>query len=110
MGKKAPSCDTATFHLSGPSKKIMLPHIIQAEDLDASTRKIIHITKDMKPVAGNPFMGKAKARLEIYAYGFRNPDRLAINSVTGGLWEVEFGPRGSDEVNLIKSGGNYGSH
>ena len=81
---------------------------VKAQDLSATTGKIIHITKDGKPVAGNPFIGKAGARPEIYALGFRNPDGLAINPVTGKLWEVEFGPRGGDEVNLIKPGGNYG--
>ncbi|MEN0052693.1 MAG: PQQ-dependent sugar dehydrogenase [Mucilaginibacter sp.] len=81
---------------------------VKAQDLEATTGKIIHITKDGKPVAGNPFIGKANAKPEIYAYGFRNPDGLSINPVTGALWEVEFGPRGGDEVNLIKAGGNYG--
>lgn len=81
---------------------------VKAQDLTATTGKIIHITKEGKPVAGNPFIGKVNAKPEIYAYGFRNPDGLAINPVTGGLWEVEFGPRGGDEVNLIKPGGNYG--
>ncbi len=81
---------------------------VKAQDLDATTGKIIHITKQGKPVAGNPFIGKANAKPEIYAYGFRNEDGLAINPVTGELWETEFGPRGGDEVNLIKRGGNYG--
>ncbi len=81
---------------------------VKAQDLSATTGKIIHITKEGKPVTGNPFIGKAGAKPEIYAYGFRNPDGLAINPVTGGLWEVEFGPRGGDEVNLIQPGGNYG--
>ena len=81
---------------------------VKAQDLNATTGKIIHITKEGKPVAGNPFIGKANAKPEIYAYGFRNPDGLALNPVTGGLWEIEFGPRGGDEVNLIKAGGNYG--
>ena len=81
---------------------------VKAQDLSATTGKIIHITKEGKSVAGNPFTSKAGAKPEIYAYGFRNPDGLALNPVTGGLWEVEFGPRGGDEVNLIKAGGNYG--
>ncbi len=81
---------------------------VKAQDLSTTTGKIIHITTDGKPVAGNPFIGKKGAKPEIYAYGFRNQDGLAINPVTGGLWEVEFGPRGGDEVNLIKPGGNYG--
>ncbi|MDO3628586.1 PQQ-dependent sugar dehydrogenase [Mucilaginibacter sp. BT774] len=81
---------------------------VKAQDLSATTGKIIHITKDGKPVATNPFINKPNAKPEIYAYGFRNQDGLAINPATGGLWEVEFGPRGGDEVNLIKPGGNYG--
>lgn len=80
----------------------------KAQDLNATTGKIIHITKDGKPVAGNPFIGQADAKPEIYAYGFRNPDGLAINPANGNLWETEFGPRGGDEINLIKPGGNYG--
>ena len=80
----------------------------KAQDLSATTGKIIHITKDGKPVAGNPFIGQANAKPEIYAYGFRNPDGLSINPVNGDLWETEFGPRGGDEINLIKPGGNYG--
>lgn len=80
----------------------------KAQDLSATTGKIIHITKDGKPVAGNPFTGQANAKPEIYAYGFRNPDGLAINPTNGDLWETEFGPRGGDEINLIKPGGNYG--
>lgn len=81
---------------------------MKAQDLSATTGKIIHITKDGKPVNGNPFIGKANAKPEIYAYGFRNPDGLSFDPVTGGLWEAEFGPRGGDEINLIKPGGNYG--
>ena len=81
---------------------------VKAQDLSATTGKIIHITKEGKPVADNPFIGKANAKPEIYALGFRNPDGFSINPVTGDLWETEFGPRGGDEINLIKRGGNYG--
>jgi len=81
---------------------------VKAQDLSTTTGKILRITKEGKPVAGNPFIGKAGAKPEIYAYGFRNQDGMAFHPVTGDLWEVEFGPRGGDEVNLIKAGGNYG--
>lgn len=80
----------------------------KAQDLNATIGKIIHITKDGKPVAGNPFESQTDAKAEIYAYGLRNPDGLSINPVNGDLWEAEFGPRGGDEINLIKPGGNYG--
>lgn len=81
---------------------------IQAQALNSSLGKIVHLTKDGKPVPNGPFASKAGAKSEIYAYGFRNPDGLAINPLTGDLWEAEFGPRGGDEVNLIKPGKNYG--
>ena len=48
------------------------------------------------------------ARPEIYAYGIRNAQSLDIHPVTGDLWEAEFGPRGGDELNIIKPGKNYG--
>jgi glucose/arabinose dehydrogenase len=81
---------------------------MKAQDLIAGIGKIIHITKTGKAVAGGPFAGKANALPEIYAYGIRNPDGLAWNPQTGQLWEAEFGPRGGDEINIIKPGANYG--
>lgn len=81
---------------------------MKAQDLSAGIGKIIHITKSGKAVAGGPFAGKANALPEIYAYGLRNPDGLAWNPQTGELWEAEFGPRGGDEINIIKPGNNYG--
>ena len=81
---------------------------IQAQHLNSSLGKILHLTTEGKAVANGPFAGKADARPEIYAYGLRNPDGLAINPQTGDLWEAEFGPRGGDELNLIKPGKNYG--
>lgn len=81
---------------------------MKAQDLSAGIGKIIHITKTGKPVAGGPFAGKAGALPEIYSYGHRNPDGLAWNPATGELWEAEFGPRGGDEINIIKPGRNYG--
>jgi len=48
------------------------------------------------------------ARPEIWSYGHRNPQGLAINPASGRLWETEHGPRGGDEVNIIEKGKNYG--
>lgn len=80
----------------------------QAQQLNSSLGKVIRITKDGKPVAGNPFEGKAGAKPEIYSYGHRNVQGLAFHPVTNDLWEVEFGPRGGDELNRIEPGKNYG--
>lgn len=80
----------------------------EAQYLNSALGKIIRITTDGKPAPGNPFEGNANARPELYSYGHRNVQGLAINPATGDLWETEFGPRGGDEVNLIKPGKNYG--
>lgn len=80
----------------------------QAQDLNSAFGKIVHITTDGKPVAGNPFEGRSDALPEIYSYGHRNPQGLAFHPETGELWSNEFGPRGGDELNLIKPGVNYG--
>ncbi len=80
----------------------------QAQDLNSALGKIVRITKDGQPAAGNPFIGRAGARPELYSYGHRNVQGLAFHPATGDLWEGEFGPRGGDEINLIKPGHNYG--
>ncbi|TMI62765.1 MAG: PQQ-dependent sugar dehydrogenase [Bacteroidetes bacterium] len=80
----------------------------KAQLLSAGQGKVFKITKEGKPAPGNPFAKQKDAMPEIYAYGFRNPQSLDINPVTGELWEAEFGPRGGDELNLVKAGKDYG--
>ncbi|MEQ1678790.1 MAG: PQQ-dependent sugar dehydrogenase, partial [Chitinophagaceae bacterium] len=80
----------------------------QAQWLHSGLGKIFKITKDGKPAPGNPFINQKDAMPEIYAYGIRNAQSLDIHPVTGELWEAEFGPRGGDELNIIKAGKNYG--
>ena len=59
----------------------------QAQHLNSGLGKIIRITKDGKPADGNQFIGKANARPEIYSYGHRNVQGIALHPVTGDLWE-----------------------
>ncbi len=80
----------------------------QAQLLNSGLGKIFRITKDGKPAPGNPFINQQGAMPEIYAYGIRNAQSLDIHPATGELWEAEFGPRGGDELNIIKAGKNYG--
>lgn len=80
----------------------------QAQLLQSGLGKIFRITKEGKPAPGNPFLNNKNAMPEIYAYGIRNAQSLDIHPVTGELWEAEFGPRGGDELNIIKAGKNYG--
>ncbi len=65
----------------------------QAQDINSGLGKVIRITTNGKPAAGNPFEGKENARPELYSYGHRNVQGIALHPVTGDLWENEFGPR-----------------
>ncbi len=69
---------------------------------------MIRIAPDGSVPSGNPFAGRADAKPEIWSYGHRNAQSLAIHPASGELWEIEHGPRGGDEVNLIGKGKNYG--
>ena len=80
----------------------------QAQWLNSALGKLLHITTDGKPAANNPFLNNSTAMPEVYSYGHRNVQGLAFHPETGDLWENEFGPRGGDELNLIKPGKNYG--
>lgn len=81
---------------------------IQAQSLNSAIGKILRITTDGQPAAGNPFIGQAGALPEIYTLGHRNEYGLSFHPATGDLWEAELGPRGGDEINLIRAGANYG--
>jgi aldose sugar dehydrogenase len=79
-----------------------------AQSLDNGHGKILRITTDGQPAPDNPFINQADKHREIYAYGLRNTQGLAIHPLTGDLWSNDMGPQGGDELNLIKSSKNYG--
>jgi glucose/arabinose dehydrogenase len=98
----------------------------QAQNLGNHLGKIIRIRPDGSVPPDNPFVGsaalaseasgqrgnsigaRAGAKPEIWSYGHRNPQGLALHPATGKLWEHEHGPRGGDEINIIEKGRNYG--
>jgi len=79
-----------------------------AQDLDKLQGKVVRLKADGSVPPDNPFVGQAGARPEIWSYGHRNPQGMALNPWTGQLWENEHGPRGGDEINLVQRGKNYG--
>jgi Glucose/sorbosone dehydrogenases len=79
-----------------------------AQTLDNDLGKIVRITTDGTAPPDNPFANKPGARPEIWSYGHRNPQGLALNPADGKLWEQEHGARGGDEINIIQKGHNYG--
>lgn len=79
-----------------------------AQTLSNHLGKMIRIYEDGRVPENNPFVNDPKAKPEIWSYGHRNPNGLNINPYTGELWEHEHGPKGGDEINIIKPGLNYG--
>lgn len=80
----------------------------RAQQLDDHAGSVIRLNEDGSVPKDNPFVGKAGARPEIFSYGNRNVQGAGMHPRTGELWTHEHGPQGGDEVNVIRSGINYG--
>jgi glucose/arabinose dehydrogenase/cytochrome c553 len=79
-----------------------------AQDLARAGGKIHRLHDDGRVPADNPFVGDPSAVPSIWSYGHRNPQGLAFSPATGELFSSEHGPRGGDELNLVRRGANYG--
>ena len=79
-----------------------------AQDLSNHHGKIVRLHDDGRVPADNPFVTRAGAKPEIWSYGHRNLQGLAIDPETGDIWANEHGPQGGDELNRIQPGRNYG--
>jgi glucose/arabinose dehydrogenase len=79
-----------------------------AQSLSRHAGSVVRIKPDGSVPSDNPFVSQGDALPEIYSYGHRNPQGLAIHPETGRVWTQEHGPQGGDEVNLIEAGANYG--
>jgi glucose/arabinose dehydrogenase len=79
-----------------------------AQDLSKPNGKVHRLFDDGRVPKDNPFYEKAGAYKSIWSYGNRNPQGLDLHPVTGDIWETEHGPRGGDELNVIRKGRNYG--
>lgn len=83
-------------------------HFDFPQRLDNHNGKIHRIHDDGRIPADNPFVNTPGAMPTIFSYGHRNPQGNCFHPVTGELWETEHGPKGGDELNLIRPGLNYG--
>ena len=79
-----------------------------AQDISNHHGTVNRLHDDGRVPADNPFVDRPNARPEIWSYGHRNPQGLAIHPETGDVWITEHGPQGGDELNLIRPGLNYG--
>nr|MBS0038555.1 PQQ-dependent sugar dehydrogenase [Saprospiraceae bacterium] len=78
-----------------------------AQKLDNHNGKVLRIYDDGSVPQDNPFVNTAGALPEIWAYGSRNIQGMQIHPETRVLWSHEHGPKGGDEINIIKKGANY---
>ena len=79
-----------------------------AQSLESHNGTIVRLRPDGSVPSDNPFVGEPGALPEVWSYGHRNPQGLAVNPGTGALWNNEHAPQGGDEINVIRRGGNYG--
>ncbi|MFU8861349.1 MAG: PQQ-dependent sugar dehydrogenase [Cyclonatronaceae bacterium] len=79
-----------------------------AQDLTNHSGKIFRLHDDGRIPADNPFVDVPNARPEIFTYGNRNAQGMAVHPDTDEVWTHEHGPRGGDELNIMRSGNNYG--
>jgi aldose sugar dehydrogenase len=80
----------------------------RAQDISDHAGSLIRINKDGSIPKDNPFVNNVNAKSEIYTYGNRNMQGIAMHPETGDVWTIEHGPQGGDELNLMKPGVNYG--
>jgi glucose/arabinose dehydrogenase len=78
------------------------------QKLDNSNGKVHRLKDDGTIPADNPFFDTRGAEKSIFSYGHRNIQGIARHPVTGEIWTHEHGPRGGDEINIVKPGRNYG--
>jgi len=81
---------------------------INPQDIKRDGGKIYRIFDDGRIPSDNPFVGVSGAKNAIYTYGNRNPQGLVFHPIRKEMWEHEHGPKGGDELNIVKKGANYG--
>lgn len=85
-----------------------LGNYVGIQDLSTPYGKIHRVHDDGRIPVDNPFVDHPGAMPSIWSYGHRSPQGLEFDPSTGTLWGTEMGPRGGDEVNLLRPGRNYG--
>jgi len=79
-----------------------------AQNLSNHAGAVMRLYRDGRVPKDNPFVKIENALPEIWSYGHRNPQGIAYDYKNRRLWVIEHGPRGGDEINLVRPGRNYG--
>ncbi len=81
---------------------------VNPQDITRDGGKVYRLNDDGTIPQDNPFVNEPDAKKAIYTYGNRNIQGMVIHPTTGEVWAHEHGPRGGDEINIVKKGANYG--
>ena len=81
---------------------------VNPQDITRDGGKVYRLHDDGTIPKDNPFVNEPNAKKAIYTFGNRNPQGMVLHPETGEVWSHEHGPRGGDEINIIKAGANYG--
>ncbi|MGJ8592614.1 MAG: PQQ-dependent sugar dehydrogenase [Aquaticitalea sp.] len=81
---------------------------VNPQDITRDGGKVYRLKDDGSIPEDNPFVNEPNAKKAIYTYGNRNPQGMVLHPTTGVIWTHEHGPRGGDEINIVKKGANYG--
>jgi glucose/arabinose dehydrogenase len=100
--------DGTLFITSGTPAGAGIPSDGEPQDLENAFGKVLRVRQDGSIPADNPFVGRKRARPDLYSYGARDIQGAAIRPGSGDLWSSENGPRGGDEINRHRPGANFG--
>ncbi len=102
--------DKLLVTLGDKAQSPILPggRVHEAQKPSSHLGAIVRINRDGSIPKDNPFVGRKGYLPEIYTYGNRNVQGIALDPATGTIWFHEHGPRGGDELNMLKAGANYG--
>jgi glucose/arabinose dehydrogenase len=109
FGSRIAFADDGTMYVSMGERGQRRERTVEIPTPTSSVGTTVRLNMDGSVPDDNPFAGQeGDARPEVFSYGHRNQQGMAVHPETGDVWQHEHGPHGGDELNLIRAGSNYG--
>ncbi len=108
FGSRIAFLDDGTFVVTLGERGQRRERTVDIPTPSTSVGTTVRLNMDGSVPEDNPFVGSEEGRDEVYSYGHRNQQGMAIHPETGAVWQNEHGPHGGDELNLVEPANNYG--